>query len=252
MDQKRPAITAGSELAPHTLCGSNTLLAWLKEWAGRLENPKVVDLKLRDGMFVITESLHRQNFKFLWDLVFAHHPEGKWATGKWEGAGDKKTDVPSHALMLELFQKQPTALILDEFQTWYDGLTNTKQYPWKIWAFNFIQILSEIAKEYPDLLVLVVSVRNGNSDAFQQIQRVNPVLVNFKGPHAKRDRQRLLLHRLFTNRLNVASSDIEKAVGAACPEFCRLMAVRRSMEMRGIADDAGGFVTRPIGLVGFC
>ena len=29
-------------------------------------------------------------------------------------------------------------------------------------------------------------------------------------------------------------------------------AVRRSMEMRGIADDAGGFVTRPIGLIGFC
>ena len=29
-------------------------------------------------------------------------------------------------------------------------------------------------------------------------------------------------------------------------------AVRRSMEMRGIADDAGGFVTKPIGLVSFC
>ncbi len=42
-------------------------------------------------------------------------------------------------------------------------------------------------------------------------ERVNPVLVNFKGPNAKRDRQRLLLHRLFTNRLNVPSSDIEGA-----------------------------------------
>jgi hypothetical protein len=55
-------------------------------------------------------------------------------------------------------------LLLDEFQTWYDGLTNTKQYPWKNWAFNFIQILSEIAKEHPELLVLVISVRNGGSD----------------------------------------------------------------------------------------
>jgi hypothetical protein len=53
-------------------------------------------------------------------------------------------------------------LLLDEFQTWYDGLTNTKQYPWKNWAFNFIQILSEISKEHPDLLALVVSVRNGD------------------------------------------------------------------------------------------
>jgi hypothetical protein len=72
-------------------------------------------------------------------------------------------------------------LLLDEFQTWYDGLTNTKQYPWKNWAFNFIQILSEIAKERPDLLVLVVSVRNGGSDAYQQVHRVNPVSHRLQG-----------------------------------------------------------------------
>jgi hypothetical protein len=71
-------------------------------------------------------------------------------------------------------------LLLDEFQTWFDGLTNTKQYPWKNWAFNFIQILSEIAKERPDLLVLVISVRNGGSDAYQQVHRVNPVAIDFK------------------------------------------------------------------------
>jgi hypothetical protein len=71
-------------------------------------------------------------------------------------------------------------LLLDEFQTWYDGLTNTKQYPWKNWAFNLIQILSEIAKEHPDLLVLVISVRNGGSDAYQQVHRVNPVPIDFK------------------------------------------------------------------------
>jgi len=59
-------------------------------------------------------------------------------------------------------------LLLDEFQTWYDGLTNTKQYPWKNWAFNFIQVLSEVAKERPDLLVLVISVRNGGSDAYSR------------------------------------------------------------------------------------
>jgi hypothetical protein len=99
-------------------------------------------------------------------------------------------------------------LLLDEFQTWYDGLTNTKQYPWKNWAFNFIQILSEIAKERPDLLVLVISVRNGGSDAYQQVHRVNPVAIDFKaGGNAERvqqDRRRMLLHRLFDNRLQIA------------------------------------------------
>ena len=72
--------------------------------------------------------------------------------------------------------------------------------------FNFIQLLSEIAKEHPDLLVLVVSVRNGSTDAFQQIQRVEPILVDFKGPTAKQDRQKLLLHRLFENRTQVPES----------------------------------------------
>nr|VFK63344.1 MAG: hypothetical protein BECKTUN1418D_GA0071000_12092 [Candidatus Kentron sp. TUN] len=138
------------------------------------------------------------------------------------GLGHKKPDVPSDEILLELFRHTPTALILDEFQTWYDGLTNTRQYSWRTWAFNFIQILSEIAKEHPDYLVLVVSVRNGNTDAFQQIQRVNPVIVDFKGPSARSDRLRLLLHRLFENRLQVGASAIEGLIGNHIDEYFRL------------------------------
>jgi hypothetical protein len=166
--------------------------------------------------------LHRQRYKFLWDLLFENHPHGQFIRGKWAGLGDKKTEVPPDTLILELLKKKPTALLLDEFQTWFDGLTNTKQYPWKVWAFNFIQILSEIAKEHPDLLVLVVSVRNGTTDAYQQIHRVNPVSVDFKGPNAERDRRRLLLHRLFENRLQVASADIEKLCAPHVAEHLRL------------------------------
>ncbi len=133
---------------------------------------------------------------------------------------------------MELFEHTPTALILDEFQTWYDGLTNTKQYPWRTWAFNFIQILSEIAKEYPEYLVLVVSVRNGNTDAFQQIHRVNPVIVDFKGPSAKNDRLRLLLHRLFENRLQVAASAIEGLIGSHISEYFRLRNIAPAEQAR--------------------
>ncbi|MEG7168149.1 DUF499 domain-containing protein, partial [Pseudomonas aeruginosa] len=100
-------------------------------------------------------------YKFLWDVLFENHPYGTYIKGKWEGQGASKTEIPSDKLIVELLENKPTMLLLDEFQTWYDGLTNTKQYPWKNWAFNFIQILSEIAKERPDLLVLVISVRNG-------------------------------------------------------------------------------------------
>src|SRR6185436_1532474 len=164
-------------------------------------DPRIAKIGLRDGMLVIGESLHRQRYKFLWDLMFERHPHGTYIKGKWEGMGVGKTDIPSDKLILELLRHTPTMLLLDEFQTWFDGLTNTKQYPWNTWAYNFVQILSEIAKEHPELLVLVVSVRNGTTDAYQQIHRVNPVLVDFKGPSAERDRRRLLLHRLFENRI---------------------------------------------------
>jgi hypothetical protein len=140
--------------------------AWLASWATTLKNTTIDAIPLRSGMLVIGESLHRQRYKFLWDLVFDRHPHGAYIRGKWEATGEGRTDIPSDQLILELLRHTPTMLLLDEFQTWYDGLTNTRQYPWKNWAFNFIQILSDIAKEHPDLLVLVVSVRNGDTDAY--------------------------------------------------------------------------------------
>ena len=140
--------------------------------------------------------------------------------------GSAKTDIPSDQLILELLRHTPTMLLLDEFQTWYDGLTNTKQYPWKNWAFNFIQILSEISKEHPDLLVLVVSVRNGDTDAYQQIHRVNPVQIDFKAggspERIQHDRRRMLLHRLFENRIQISPTGIDGLIAVHVSEFLRL------------------------------
>lgn len=216
----------------HALTDAAATQTWLRLWANRLDVPKIADLPLRSGMKVISESLQRQRYKFLWDILFEQHPHGNFVRGKWEGQGDRKTEVPSDALILELLRKQPTALLLDEFQTWFDGLTNTKQFPWRNWAFNFVQILSEIAKEHPDLLVLVVSVRSGATDAYQQIHRVNPVQVDFKGPNAERDRRRLLLHRLFDNRANVPTASIEEATAPHVAEYLRLANVPESEHER--------------------
>jgi hypothetical protein len=145
---------------------------------------------------------------------------------------ENKTEVPSDLILLEMFRKKPTVLILDEFQTWFDGQTNTKQYPRKKWAFNFIQVLSEIAQNNPELLVLVVSVRENESDAYQQVHRVNPVLVDFKGPQAKKDRQRLLLYRIFENRMQVPSSKIEALVKPHISEYFRLAKVPQPEQER--------------------
>lgn len=233
-DQGRPVVLIGERgqgkshimaTLVHALNDATATRSWLEDWASRLTMPKVAEIPLRSGMHVISENLHRQNYKFLWDLLFERHPKGDYIQGKWEAQGDKKTNVPGDKLLREMFESQPTALILDEYQTWFDGLTDSRVQKSRAWAFNFIQLLSEIAKKYPDLLVLVVSLRNGHSDACQQIQRVNPVLVDWKGQNAKKDRQKLLLHRLFENRLNVAPADITKLIAAHVEEHIRLLDV---------------------------
>ena len=211
----------------HTANDSASTGVWLKNWSSTLANPVIGQIPLRNDMLVIGESLHRQRVKFLWDILFERHPHGRYIKGKWEGMGAEKTDIPSDQLIIEMLRHTPAMLLLDEFQTWYDALTNTKQYPWKNWAFNFIQILSEIAKEHPELLVLVVSVRNGTSDAYQQIHRVNPVQVDFRAggspDKVQHDRRRMLLHRLFENRLQIEESDVDGVLGAHVSEYFRLL-----------------------------
>jgi hypothetical protein len=224
----------------HALTDAKATKAWLSTWSQPLGQPEIAKIPLRHGALVIGESLHRQRYKFLWDLLLEQHPYGTYIRGKWEGMGAAKTDIPSDQLILELLRHRPTALLLDEFQTWYDGLTNTKQYPWKNWAFNFIQMLSEIAKEHPGLLVLAVSVRDGSTDAYQQIHRVNPLQIDFKAggspERIQRDRRRMLLHRLFVNRLQVAPVDIENLIRLHVSEYFRLLAVPPSEHVRKGAD----------------
>ena len=244
-DQGRPVVVIGerglgkSHLMAalyHAVNDAASTGAWLNSWSTTLGDPQIAKIGLRSGMQVIGESLHRQRYKFLWDLLLERHPHGTYIKGKWYCMCAAKTDIPSDKLILELLEHTPTMLLLDEFQTWFDGLTNTKQYPWKNWAFNFIQILSEIAKERPDLLVLVISVRNGGSDAYQQVHRVNPVAIDFKaGGNAERiqqDRRRMLLHRLFDNRLQIAPASIEALVGKHVAEYFRLLDVPSAEQER--------------------
>ena len=212
----------------HALTDPAATYKWLHTWADRLDRPELAKLQLRKNMHVISESLHRHNYKHLWDILFERHPHGREVRGMWTGLGDTQTDVPSYEHLLKLFSHTPTALILDEFQTWFDGLADTRRNPKRIWAFNTIQLLSEISKTHPELLVLVLSVRNGRTDAFQQVQRVAPILIDFKGPTAQSDRQRLLLHRLFENRMQVTNLQIEMLNETHVTEFLRLKQITPS------------------------
>jgi hypothetical protein len=54
----------------HALTDAAATNIWLETWADRLQTPKIASLPLRSGAKVIGESLHRQRYKFLWDLLF--------------------------------------------------------------------------------------------------------------------------------------------------------------------------------------
>ena len=206
----------------HAIKDPTEATKWLSDWATRLNRPELKKLQFRTDFLVVAESLHQQRFKYLWDILFEQHPKGQLIKGKWLGKGDSKTNVPGTDLLLEMFEANPTALLLDEFQTWFDGLSDTPKAKTQTWAFNFIQLLAEIANDHPDLLVLVTSIRDNQSQAFQQIRRVEPVVVDFQGTQAKHDRQRLLLYRIFENRLNIPREKIKTSIKIHVDEYVRL------------------------------
>ena len=62
------------------------------------------------------------------DLLFERHPRGEFIKGEWKAWGAQDRSPPTSSSSSSWHT--PTMLLLDEFQTWYDGLTNTKRY-WK-------------------------------------------------------------------------------------------------------------------------
>ncbi len=210
-------------LVHHAFGSPDAVQGWAHSWGQKLSSDKLTNLKLQRGFMPLSETLSNQEFPTLWDVIFSRHPKGEYYRGKFANSG---TSVPAKSLLQDMFTEQRTALILDELQTWYDGLHDEPGSEGKKrlqWAFNFIQTLSELAEDRPDLFCLVVSVRDNTTNAFQQIHRKGPVVIDFKGETAREDRKRLVLHRLFQNRENVAAAEVEMEVGAYATERIRLL-----------------------------
>ncbi|MGC9196222.1 MAG: hypothetical protein ACP5IL_12320 [Syntrophobacteraceae bacterium] len=196
---------------------------WLKDWGERLGSPELKSIELVKGYVPISEPVHNYEYFLLWDLIFDRHPKGEYYRGQFEGLSQP---FPPRTLLEKMFEEKPTCLILDEFQTWFTGLPEKDPKSGlfiRKYAFNFVQILSEIAKDRPDTLIFVTSVLNNQNDAFQQIHRQGPFIIDFRGPLARQDRQKLLSHRLFENRGNIRDGDIRGVAGAYGAERFRLL-----------------------------
>jgi hypothetical protein len=173
----------------HTVASPGIVEGWLNDWGTKLGSEELKAFETVKGYVPISEPVHNHEYAFLWDLLFDRHPKGQYYKGQFESMAQP---FPPRTLLEKMFEDSPTCLILDEFQTWYTRLPDkdpktgilTKKY-----AFNFVQILSEIAEQRPELLILVISVLNNDNDVFGQIHRQGPVVIDFRGPSAKQDRQ---------------------------------------------------------------
>ncbi|MBW6486648.1 MAG: hypothetical protein K0B01_10925 [Syntrophobacterales bacterium] len=212
----------------HAIQSPDIVENWLKDWSARSGSDELKSFEMVKGYVPISEPVHNHEYPMLWDLLFDRHPKGEYYRGQFESMTQP---FPPRTLLEKMFVDNPTCLILDEFQTWYTGLPDkdpktgllVKQY-----ACNFVQILSEIAKDRPEILIFVISVFNNQNDAFQQVHRQGPVVIDFRGPSAKQDRQKLLLHRLFENRRNIPAADITNTAGAYAGERFRLLHTNES------------------------
>jgi len=199
---------------------------WLGEWVQK-GNAACADIQMPNcNMNVICESMHTYKFKTLWDVLFTTSEHGRLIQDKWNQQGKDKTDIPSSSLIEEYLIDKPTVLVLDEFQTWFDSLSEKRDRPQRQQASNFLQQLSDIAINRPDLLKLVISMRDGQNEVAAQLRQKPHELIDFKAGSTheaiKRDRRMMLLHRLFENRWNVAQSDIESAIDVHVNELLRL------------------------------
>ena len=162
----------------HAVANPDVVQKWAKDWGSKLNNSLLGDIELEQAYTAISEPVHNNEYPLLWELLFDRHPNGQLYRGKFLQAG---SHVPSRSLLEEMFESQPTVLIFDEFQTWFDGLSDEPGKEGRKnrkWAFNFLQNLSEIAEEKPHLLILVISVLDNNTEAFGQVHRNHPVMVD--------------------------------------------------------------------------
>jgi hypothetical protein len=142
----------------HAIQSPGIVEDWLHEWGEKINDNEMKNFKMIKGFVPISEPVHNHEYTLLWELIFDRHPKGEYYRGQFEQISQS---YPPRTLLEKMFEDCPTCLILDEFQTWFTGLPDEDPktgIKLRQWAYNFIQNLSEISKNRPDLLIFVTSI----------------------------------------------------------------------------------------------
>lgn len=165
-------------LATHHALGAPELArAWAAEW-------DLPPLELPDQVRAVTRSFIHRTADNLWDVFFE-------AMGCPERASQFKTYPDAETIEASLID-QPTVLILDELERWFDALPTRVAQGQNL---AFLQALSEVA-DRDQRITLVTSVLGAGQEPAETLRRTKPLELAFR---SDLDRQRVLLFRIFAD-----------------------------------------------------
>ncbi|MCL4459193.1 MAG: ATP-binding protein [Chloroflexi bacterium] len=161
----------------HMFSSPNVAKAWQNRWSIKVQLPQVVPvvLQLMEG--------EEGNPEFLWEPVFKR-------LGKNSMLGQIR-DYPTITQFKEAIGKEPTVIILDELESWYEAIADPVR---KTRNLNFLQVLSEVSSDSDCRLVVLASLYGRNEEILGRLGR-EQVFIQDLG--ASEDKAEVIRFRLL-------------------------------------------------------
>lgn len=152
---------------------------WQGQWSIKVELPQVspVVLQLMEG--------EEGNPEFLWEPVFKRL--GKAAVLA------RVRDYPTVSQLKEAIGKEPTVIILDELESWYEAIADPVR---KKRNLNFLQVLSELSSDKDCNLIILTALYGRNEEILGRLGREEVFIQNLG---TSEDKAEVIRFRLFKN-----------------------------------------------------
>ncbi len=192
----------------HALSEPETAQEWLETWSRRLGHALPARFPEHANLQVLSENLDGSVYQVLWDYVLNWHFRGEWGRAQSEEQGRILYEVPAREIFEEMFRLQPAVFLFDGFERWLANLPDSEEQPFRTRSWQLVQLLAEIAKDYPNRIAMVFSIDDKRSDAFEKLEFLSPRIIDTELPSARGERAHWLVHRMFENRWEIAECSI--------------------------------------------
>jgi hypothetical protein len=161
----------------HVFAAPNVAKAWQDRWSIKVQLPQVVPvvLQLMEG--------EEGNPEFLWEPIFKRLEK--------TSIPGQIRDYPTITQFKEAIGKEPTVIILDELESWYEAIADPVR---KTRNLNFLQVLSEVSSDSDCKLIVLTSLYGRNEEILGRLGR-EQVFIQDLG--ASEDKAEVIRFRLF-------------------------------------------------------